>query len=172
MREPEERVLVVRVPEERVSLVVPEVLVALEPRDSLVERVGVVLRVSVVPRVSDVPRVVVPRVSEVSRASDVPRVVVPRVSEVLRVSDVPRVVVPRDSEVLRVVEGSVVVPPRVPPEVWAEGVALPLLWLLLTCVPVVGLWSRVASGVFTVGRLLPGVHTPVGMGAGALGWRM
>ena len=133
--------------EERVVGVV--VVPRSEERGSTVERVGVVLRVVVV----DVPRVsVVPRVSLVLRVSDVPRVVVPRVSVVLREAGVP-----------------VLVPPREPPTGRFVEEELLLVWLLLTCVPVEGLWSRVISAVLIVGLLLPGVQVPVGMGAEVLG---
>lgn len=132
--------------EERVVGVV--VVPRSEERGSTVERVGVVLRVVVV----DVPRVsVVPRVSLVLRVSDVPREV-PRVSVVLREAGVP-----------------VLVPPREPPTERFVEEELLLVWLLLTCVPVEGLWSRVISAVLIVGLLLPGVQVPVGMGAGVLG---
>lgn len=155
------------------------VRVLLELRDSTVERVGVVLRVSVAPRVAAVLRVSVvpPRVSVVlrelvPRVSEVPRVLVPRVSEVPRVLE-PRVsVVLRVSVVPREVGVSVAVPPREPPVLRLVLVEVPEVWLLLTGVPVDGLWSRVCSGVFTMGRSLPGVQVEVGMGAGALGWRM
>ena len=106
------------------------------------------------------------RFGVVLRDSEPVRVLVPWLSEPVRV-ELPRVSVEERLEELRV-EASVVVPPREAPEERVDDEALPL-WLLLTCVPVVGLWSRVISAVFTVGRLVPGVQVLVGMGAGALG---
>jgi hypothetical protein len=153
-------VSLLRVLEERVVVGV-SLLRVLDERVSTVERVGVV------PRVSELLRVVVPRVSVVLRVS-----VVPRVSEVPRVV-VPRVsVVPRDSLVVRVVEGVVVALPRELPVVRLVPVEEPVVWLLLTCVPVEGLWSRVISAVLMVGFPEPGAQVPVGMGAGVLGWRI
>ena len=149
---------VVRVLVERVLFVVREVAAgSVVPRDSTVERVGVVPRVSAEER-----EVEVPRDSVSVRVAEVPR---------LSAEDLSRVVVPLSEPELRV-GLAVVDPSRLPPVVRPEGVALLELWLLLTCVPVLGLWSRVCSGTLTVGRLVPGVQEPLGMGAGAVGGLM
>jgi hypothetical protein len=150
---------VARVLVERVLFVVREVVAgSVVPRDSTVERVGVVPRVSAEEREVEEPRDSVSvRVAEVPRLSD---------------EDLSRVVAVPLSEPEVRVELSVVDPSRLPPVVRPEGVALLELWLLLTCVPVLGLWSRVCSGTLTEGRLVPGVQEPLGMGAGAVGGLM
>ena len=179
VRVPEERLLEVEVrvledlvSEERVSLVVPELREVLVPRDSTVERVGVVpvLRLPLL----SVEVLVVAPVLRLPLLSEEVLVVAPVLrlpllsEEVLVVAPVLRL--PLLSEEVLVVAPVLRLPLLSEEVLVVEEV--PEEWLLRTCVPVEGLWSRVISAVLIVGLLLPGVQVLVGMGAGALGWRM
>lgn len=152
---------------------VEEVEVALEERELLLrellaaERVGEALEAAAV---------LEERLLEVAVLLEVRLVAVERVGVALALEELLREEavealereVPEFSEAL---EETRVVVPRLPV---VAGPLEEVLWLLLTCLPVVGLLSRVAAvaEAGTVGRFMPGVQGAVGVGAGCCGVRM